>query len=92
MSAIALLEELEASGVRLSLAGDDLRFQTRPGVSVAPYRLRITAHKPALLAELLKARIIAVVTVSPDQFDRAEYDRLWERWKAHEAVRAEDEH
>jgi hypothetical protein len=86
MSAAVLLDELEAAGVRLSLAGDDLRFQTRPGVSIAPYRERITANKPDLLAELLKARISAVLDVEPEQFDRAEYERLWARWKAHEAA------
>jgi hypothetical protein len=52
VSARALLVDLEAAGVHLSLAGDDLRFQTRPGVSIAPYRARIAAHKPALVAEL----------------------------------------
>jgi hypothetical protein len=52
MSAAALLAELDAAGVRLSLAGDDLHFQTRPGVSIAPYREQITANKPALLAAL----------------------------------------
>lgn len=82
MSARALLAELERAGVRLSLAGDDLHVQARAGVSIAPYRERIIAHKPALLAELLKARIIAAVTVEPERFDRAEYERLLARWKA----------
>ena len=86
MSAAALLVELEAVGVRLSLAGDDLHYQTRPGVSIAPYRAQIAAYKPALLAELLKARIVDVVTIEPADFDRAEYDRLWTLWKAHEAA------
>jgi hypothetical protein len=87
VSAAALLAELEAAGVRLSLAGDDLHYQTRSGVSIAPYRNCITAHKPALLVELLQRRIIEAVTVEPASFDRAEYDRLWTRWKAHEAAR-----
>ena len=86
MSARALLADLEAAGVRLSLAGDELRYQTRPGVSIAPYRDRITAHKPALLVELLQRRIIETVTVAPEHFDRTELDRLWARWKAHEAA------
>ena len=86
MSARVLLAELEAAGVRLSLAGDDLRFQTRPGVAIAPFRERIAASKPALVVELLKARIIAVVTIEPDQFDRAEYERLLALWNAHEAA------
>jgi hypothetical protein len=29
-------------------------------------------------------RIIEVVTINPGQFDRAEFDRLWALWKAHE--------
>jgi hypothetical protein len=86
VTATALLAELEAAGVRLSLAGDDLRFQTRPGVSIAPYRERIAASKPALLAELLKARIIAAVNVEPADFDRAEYDRLWALYRVHAGV------
>ena len=85
MSAAALLAELEAARVQLSLAGVDLRFQTRPGVRVAPYREQIVAHKPALLVELLQRRIIEVVTVEPADFDRAEYDRLWTRWHELEA-------
>jgi hypothetical protein len=86
VSAAALLAELEAAGVRLSLAGDALQFQTRPGVSIAPYRECITANRPALLAELLKARIIEAVTAEPADFDRAEYDRLWTLWCVHEAA------
>ena len=86
MSAAALLAELEAAGVRLSLAGNDLRFQTRPGVSIAPYRDRISAHKPALLVELLQRRIIEAVKIEPADFDRAEYNRFWARWRAHEAA------
>lgn len=82
MSAAALLAELEATGVRLSMAGDDLHFQTRPGVSIAPYRERIAAYKPALLAELLQADIIAALDVEPADFDRLRFDRLWRRWRA----------
>jgi hypothetical protein len=74
--------------VRLSLAGDALRFQTRPGVTIAPYREKIADNKPALLAELLKARIIEVVTVEPADFDRAEYERLCTLWYAHTAAGA----
>ena len=55
MSAVTLFAELQSAGVRLSLAGGDLRYQTRPGVSIAPYRGRIASHKPALLA-LLRTR------------------------------------
>ena len=59
MSAAALLAELDAAGVRLSLAGGDLRFQTRPGVSIAPYRERIAAHKPALVVLLRRGPVEA---------------------------------
>jgi hypothetical protein len=83
MSARVLLDELDAAGVRLFLAADDLRYQTRPGVSIAPYRERITAEKPALMAELLKQRIIDVVTVDPATFDRAGYERLWALWETY---------
>jgi hypothetical protein len=84
----ALLLELDATGVRLWSEGDDLYFQTRPGVSIAFYRVHIMAHKPALLAELLKTRIIETVTANPADFDRAEYERLWARWKLHAAAGA----
>jgi hypothetical protein len=39
-----------------------------------------------LEAERLKVRIVEVVTIDPGQFDRAEFDRLWAMWKAHEAA------
>ncbi len=64
MSARALLAELDAAGVRLTLAGGDLRFQTRSGVRIAPYRERITASKPALLA-LLRSRDPVAATRPP---------------------------
>jgi hypothetical protein len=88
VSAAGFLSELEAAGVRLSLADGGICFQTRPGVSIAPFRERIMAQKPALLAELLKARIIAALDVEPADFDRTEYDRLWMLWKAHQVVGA----
>jgi hypothetical protein len=79
----ALLDELAAAGVRLSLAGDALRYQTRPGVSIAPYREQITAHKPALVALLaLQDEIVAAASAARDAFDRAAYDALWARWHA----------
>jgi len=62
VSAHALLAELRAAGAQLSLAGDDLRFQTRPGVSIAPYRERIAAHKPALVALLYKGQPVTATT------------------------------
>jgi hypothetical protein len=65
VSAAALLTELEAAGVRLSLAGDDLRYQTEAGVSIAPYRARIRESKPALLAELLAREELAAMGLDP---------------------------
>src|SRR5688572_23924343 len=86
MNAATLLDELAVAGVRLSLAGDDLRYQTRPGVSLAPYREQITAHKPALLAELrLREEIVAAAMIATVAFDRRRYDALWEHWHARHA-------
>src|SRR3712207_2900911 len=82
MSAAVLLRDLEAAGVRLSLAGDGLRVQTRAGVHIAPYRQRITAHKPALLKELVQREILEAAAAVGDAFDRDAYDQLWRRWYA----------
>ncbi len=70
MSANALLAALEAAGVRLSLAGTDLRAQARPDVRIALYRERITAHKPALLV-LLRSRQPVAATKPPAGWDAA---------------------
>ena len=79
----ALLTELEEVGVHLSLGGEDLRFQTRPGVSIAPCRKRIQDHKPALLALLaLQDEIVRTASAARDAFDRQHYDELWRRWHA----------
>jgi hypothetical protein len=85
VTAAALLDGLNAAGVHLSLAGDDLRYQTRPGVSISPHMEQITAHKPALRRDLLQRQIVAVITVAPEHFNRAEYDRLWVLWHAQDA-------
>ena len=85
MTAAELLTELEAAGVRLTLAGDDLHFRTRPGVSIAPFVDQITAQKTALRKELLQREIVAAVTVAPADFDRRHYDDLWVRWTAVDA-------
>ena len=68
MSAAALLSELDAAGLHLSLAGDGLCVQARPGVSIAPYRERIAAHKPALVVRL-RARQPVTPTVPPAGWD-----------------------
>jgi hypothetical protein len=52
VSAHALVADLDAAGVHLTRVGDDLRFETQPGVTIAPYRERILASKPALLSIL----------------------------------------
>jgi hypothetical protein len=81
MSAGALVDALASAGVRLSLADDGLHYQTRPGVSIAPYREQITEHKPALLAELrLREEIVAAAPAVHACFDRQRYDELWRRW------------
>jgi hypothetical protein len=81
MSAAALLDELAQAGVRLSLAGDDLRYHTHPGVSIAPFRARIQATKSELLKELLQRQIVATVNAEPERFDCERYDRLWRQWQ-----------
>jgi hypothetical protein len=77
----ALLDQLAAVGVRLSRASEDLRYQTQPGVSIAPYREQISTNKPALLAELrLREEIVAAASAAHARFDRQRYDELWHRW------------
>jgi hypothetical protein len=66
MSAAILLTELEAVGVPLSLADEDLRYETRPGVSIAPYRDSIRASKPALLAVLRAREDPAAMGLTPN--------------------------
>ena len=78
----ALLDELETAGVRLSLAESDLRYETQPGISIAPYRERIAEHKQAILVELLQREIVEAAGAARDAFDRQHYDRLWARWHA----------
>ena len=86
MNARDLLAELDAAGITVTREGDTLRVRGNPGVSLAPYGERLTAHKPALLAELLKVRIVAVLNVERECFDRPEYQRLLARWNAHDAL------
>ena len=78
----SLLADLDAVGVCLSLAGDDLRYRTRPGVSIAPYVVRIAAHKSALLREILQRRIVEAVDVAPEHFDAEQYDQLQQQRSA----------
>jgi hypothetical protein len=77
----ALLADLDAAGVHLTRAGDDLRYRTRPGVSIAPFREQIAANKPALLALLaLQGQIVEAASAARERFDRDTYDRLWREW------------
>lgn len=90
MSAPALLAELEAAGIRLTRDDGDIIATMRPGASLDRYRERIMVHKPSLLAELLKAAILAALDVAPADFDRPAYERLTAQWHALEAAGAFD--
>jgi len=85
MSVPALLAELEAAGVHVTFAGDNLRVRANPGVPLSPYVDQIRANKPALLRELLQRRIVAALDVEPHDFDRTAYDRLWVLWHTEDA-------
>src|SRR5215218_7349778 len=65
MSIVALLAQLADAGVTLTQNGDRLHYQTRPGVSIAPYRERIQEAKPALLALLREQEAIAALGLDP---------------------------
>jgi hypothetical protein len=81
-----LLDELVSLGLRLEREGEVIFAEVDAGVDIAPHIDHIKACKPALLAALgLRERIIQAVTVAPEHFNRAEYDRLWVRWHAQEA-------
>jgi hypothetical protein len=85
VTAAVLLAELETAGVRVSVTGDDLRCQARPGVSIAPYRERIRESKSVLIEELLQREIVAAAKVEPTDFDRQHYNALWARYHALDA-------
>ncbi len=86
MSTGTLLDELTAAGVRLSLAGDDLHYQTCPGGSITPIREQIITLKPALLTLLtLQDEIVRAATVARDAFDRQHFDQRWNEWHALQA-------
>lgn len=84
MTVRKLLAELEAAGIQVTREGDVLRVRGEPGVTLAPYIDRIRELKPEILTYLtlpLQARIIAVATVEPGQFDRAVFDALMATWE-----------
>jgi hypothetical protein len=81
MSAVALVDELQAAGIRLGHDGGELIADVLPGVDLDPFRERIRQHRPALLALLaLQDEIVAAATAARDAFDREAYDALWVRW------------
>ena len=85
MSADTLLHELAEAGVRLIRTGDDLLYETQPGIRIAPFVEHILANKPNLLKQLLQREIVAAVAVEPEHFGRQSYDELWSRYHALEA-------
>ena len=52
MSAALLLADLEATGIKVTRRGDNLRLRVKRGVNLDPFLDQITAHKPALLTLL----------------------------------------
>jgi hypothetical protein len=90
MSASALIDELTAAGVRLSLDGGDLVADVLPGVELEPYRDRIAQCRPALLTLLREREVITDLT---DQLETGwrwldehphhpEHEAFLDRWTA----------
>ncbi len=52
MTPTTLLADLQARGVRLYLAGDELRYKAKPGVMTPDLTAAVQPHKPALIAHL----------------------------------------
>ncbi len=52
MIAATFLADLQNRGVRLYLAGDELRYKAKPGVMTPDLAAAIKPHKPALVALL----------------------------------------
>ena len=85
MNASAFLDELVDTGIRLRRDGDDLVADVLPTADLSLHTDHIKMHRPELLQELLQRQIVAAVTVAPEHFNRAEYDRLWALWHAQDA-------
>ncbi len=49
MTAAALLADLQTRGIRLYLAGDELRYKTKPGVMTPDLAAVVKPHKSALI-------------------------------------------
>jgi hypothetical protein len=83
MNAEMLLDELAGHGIHLVRDGDAILADVEDGADVTRHLDRITTHKPALLALLaLQDEIVRTASAARDAFDRAAYDRVWERWHA----------
>jgi hypothetical protein len=77
MSAAALLEDLDAAGIRLHGADGRLRAEIPVGASLDPFRDRIAVGKPTLLRAVLQREIMNTVTCDPTNFDRERVDQWW---------------
>jgi hypothetical protein len=86
MNAHALLDDLMDVGIRLKRDGDDLIADVLPTADLSAHSQRIKASKLALACALhLREQIVAAATVSPEHFNRKEYDALWALWHANES-------
>ncbi|MDP9357342.1 MAG: hypothetical protein M3R02_19045 [Chloroflexota bacterium] len=57
MTPAALLADLQARGVRLYLAGDELRYKAKLGVMTPDLAAAIKPHKPTLIAHLQEEEV-----------------------------------
>lgn len=68
MNASAVLAEAQRAGVTLSVRGDRLHVEAKPGAVSAALRASLAAHKPALLALLAngatRARLLAIAAAA----------------------------
>ena len=86
MNASALLDDLMDAGIRLKRDGGDLIADVLPTADLSAHTQQIKASKPALVSALqLREQIVAAATVSPEHFNRKEYDALWALWHAIES-------
>ncbi len=58
MSAVTMLEKIEAVGIELWVDGGELRYRARPGALTAERAAWLREHKPVLLAALKVRRLI----------------------------------
>jgi hypothetical protein len=88
MSVAALLTDLADAGITLTRNVDRVHYQTRPGVSIAPYRARIREAKTELLAALREREMLAALVDQleagwgwlADHPDHPQHDAFLERW------------